>query len=175
MSTLTSGDPGTDAEVGTTAPARVLDDEMLKLMQALAARYYRHGMLAQAAQLYAFLIRHEPTVAQHYLALGKAEHAQGWHEQALQSYSRAVRLGLADANVHLYIGQCLIFLGRLPLAEQALLACLRLSASAPMAGSSLPDRARRLLARVQSHHQPRANLQPSSASYDEIFASRTSV
>jgi Tfp pilus assembly protein PilF len=133
------------------ADSSAFGSDTLQAMAQLAARYYRNGMPAQAAQVYAFLVRHDPTQARHYLSLGKAEHAQGLHEQALQSYSRAVRLGLADADVHLYIGQCLILLGRMAQAEQALQACLRLAAVSQADVAPFKIRAQQMLVRVQKH------------------------
>jgi tetratricopeptide (TPR) repeat protein len=123
--------------------------DTLTAMVQLAARYYRHGLPEHAAQVYTFLVRHDPTEPRHYLALGKAEHAQGLYERAVQSYSRAIRLGLADAHVHFYIGQCLIFLDRLPIAEQAFEACLRIAAAARGEDLSLISRAQLMLVRVQ--------------------------
>jgi uncharacterized protein HemY len=50
--------------------------------------------------------------AGYHFALGKALHGHAQHGLAIQSYGHAVTLGLADIDVHLYLGQCLIHQGR---------------------------------------------------------------
>lgn len=150
-----------DLTSSLAADASAFGSDTLQAMAMLAARYYRNGMPAQAAQVYAFLVRHEPTDARHYLGLGKAEHAQGHYEQALQSYSRAVRLGLAHADVHLYIGQCLILLGRTDLATQALTACLQLGSTLMRSNDDILRRARALLERTALGRR-RTDMHPSA-------------
>lgn len=126
-----------------------LDSATMHDLFTLAVRLYTHQMYEQSARVMQFLLRHEPTRPHFHRALGKALHAQGRHDQALQAYARAVKLGMPDADVHLYIGQCLIFLRRYDLAGQALERCIALARSGPQAGGALMQRAKTLLDRVQ--------------------------
>jgi len=89
-------------------------------MHRMATRYYSHGMYADSVLLLEFLLRHMPTNAELYYELGKGKHAQADHAAALAGYQRAVLLGLPDLEVYLYMGQCLIFLRKLPQAASAL-------------------------------------------------------
>lgn len=103
-----------------TRPAVGIDADILDTLHRLSLRYYSHGLYEDSARLMEFLLRHEPARAGFHFALGKALHAQGQHDQALHSYRRALKLGLPDVDVHLYVGQCLIFLHQLALAASAL-------------------------------------------------------
>jgi tetratricopeptide (TPR) repeat protein len=122
--------------------------QTLKTLQALALRYYAHGLHEPCLTLVDFLLRHQPARAEHHRLRGKALHALERHDQALRAYSRAVQLGLADADIHLYIGQCLILLGRMDLATQALNACLQLGSTPMGLNDDVLRRARALLQRT---------------------------
>jgi Tfp pilus assembly protein PilF len=126
-----------------------LDSATMHDLFTLAVRLYTHQMYPQSARVMQFLLRHDPARPHYHRALGKAFHAQGQHEQALQAYARAVKLGMPDADVHFYIGQCLIFMRRYDLAAQALERCMALARSGPQAGDALLQRARMLFDRVQ--------------------------
>ena len=127
-----------------------LDSAAMHDLFTLAVRLYTHQMYEQSARVMEFLLRHDPARPHYHRALGKALHAQGQHDQALQSYARAVKLGMPDADVHFYIGQCLIFLRRYDLAALALERCIALARSGPQAGGTLLPRAKTLFDRVQS-------------------------
>jgi len=102
------------------SPAVGIDADILDTLHRLSLRYYSHGLYEDSARLMEFLLRHEPARAGFHFALGKAQHAQSQHDQALHSYRRALKLGLPDVDAHLYVGQCLIFLRQFALAEAAL-------------------------------------------------------
>lgn len=127
-----------------------LDGGTLEGLFALSVRLYSHQLFEHSARIMEFLLRHDPARPHYHRALGKALHALQRHEQAVQSYARAVRLGLPDADVHFYIGQCLIFLRRYELAEQALERCLQLAGQQPKVPVSLIERATELVARVRA-------------------------
>ena len=127
-----------------------LDSAAMHDLFTLAVRLYTHQMYEQSARVMQFLLRHDPARPHYHRALGKALHAQGQHDQALQSYARAVKLGMPDADVHFYIGQCLIFLRRYDLAALALGRCIALARSGPQAGGALLPRAKTLFDRVQA-------------------------
>jgi len=102
------------------SPAVGIDADILDTLHRLSLRYYSHGLYEDSARLMEFLLRHEPARAGFHFALGKAQHAQSHHDQALHSYRRALKLGLPDVDAHLYVGQCLIFLRQFALAAAAL-------------------------------------------------------
>ena len=121
-------------------------------MFGLAMRHYQNRMYDNALCLLEFVLRHEPANAGYQLAFGKTLHALGRHDQAVTAYTRAQRLGVADADLHFYLGQCLMFLRRFDPAAQALEASIRLAALQPERAHFLAGRARELLecvARVQ--------------------------
>jgi tetratricopeptide (TPR) repeat protein len=119
----------------------------------LGYRYYTHGLYAEAARLFEFVLRHDPSQAQYHCALGKARHAQGEHQLALQAYQRAMVLGLASAEVHFYIGQCELYLNHIDQAGEALRACLEQASQATPIEEFWAGRARHLLTLVHRHHQ----------------------
>jgi tetratricopeptide (TPR) repeat protein len=133
-------------------PATVLSQELSALAQ-LGHRYYLHGMYVESARLFEFVLRHEPSHADHHRSLGKALHADGLHKEALQAYSRAIRLGLAEADVHFYMGQCWLYLNEVDMAGQSLESCLRLAAVHRQEAASLAQRARQLLLLVKRHQR----------------------
>jgi tetratricopeptide (TPR) repeat protein len=97
-----------------------LSDEVLHAVQRMATRYYSHGMYSDSICLLEFLLRHRSSRADIYYSLGKAKHAQSEYAEAITNYKRAVLLGLPDIEVHLYMGQCFIFMRKLPQAESVL-------------------------------------------------------
>jgi tetratricopeptide (TPR) repeat protein len=137
--------PGPDAE----APVG-LDDVTMQGLFALGVRLYDHRMFAESGRIMAYLLRHDPARPHFHRALGKALHAQGEYERAIQAYSRAVRLGLPDADVHFFIGQCLVFLRRDDLAVAAFQRCLDLAQAQPRRGRALMERAHALIDRVKA-------------------------
>lgn len=131
----------------------LLDKSSMQDLFALAVRLYTHQMYAPSARIMQFLLRHDPAKPHFHRALGKALHAQGQYDQALQSYARAAKLGMPDVDVHFYIGQCLIFLKRYDLADQALDRCIALARPGlPGAGVFL-ERAKTLKERLKSMSQ----------------------
>lgn len=130
----------------------LLDKSSMQDLFTLAVRLYVHQMYEQSARIMQFLLRHDPAKPHFHRALGKALHAQGLYEQALQSYARAAKLGMPDADVHFYIGQCLIFLKRYELAQQALERCIFLARPAPQ-GARLLESAKTLIERLKAMSQ----------------------
>lgn len=108
-----------------------MDEGVLDTLYRLSQRYHSHGLYEPAAQLLSFLLRHDPTSANFHFALGKALHAQTRHGWAVISYRRALALGLPAIDVHLYLGQCLIFLARPDQAAVALRQFISLAESQP--------------------------------------------
>lgn len=100
--------------------SHAISAEVLDAMQRMAIRYYSHGMYSDSVCLLEFLLRHRSNRADTYFSLGKAKHAQTEYADAITNYKRSVLLGLSDIEVHLYIGQCFIFLRRLAQAAAAL-------------------------------------------------------
>ena len=111
----------------------------------LAMRHYQNRMYDNALCLLEFVLRHEPANAGYQLAFGKTLHALGRHDQAVTAYTRAQRLGVSDADLHFYLGQCLMFLRRFDPAAQALQASIRLAALQPDRATFLAGRAHELL------------------------------
>ena len=103
-----------------TSPAAVIDDDIIEKLYQLSQRYHGNGLYEPAIRLLEFLIRHDPVRAGFHFALGKAFHGRSQHREAVQSYRRALKLGLPEIDVHLYLGQCLIFSGRFVEAGTAL-------------------------------------------------------
>lgn len=101
-------------------PSAGIDENILGTLYQLSQRYHSHGLFESASRLLAFLLRHDPMRASFHFALGKALHGETRHGKAALSYRRAVKLGLPDIEVHLYMGQCLIFEGEFADAAVAL-------------------------------------------------------
>jgi tetratricopeptide (TPR) repeat protein len=97
-----------------------INDDLLGTLYQLSQRYHKHGLYESACKLLEFLLRHDPMHAGFHFALGKALHAHARHGPAVISYHRALKLGLPDIDVHLFLGQCLIFQGRFSDAGAAL-------------------------------------------------------
>lgn len=131
-------------------PTMGLDEGIFNTLYLLSQRYHSHGMYEPAAELLAFVLRHQPTSAHVHFALGKALHAQARHDRAVISYRQALVLGVPAIEVHLYLGQCLIFLARLDLAAAALRHFIALAESQPASPglSAQLHRARHLLNQV---------------------------
>lgn len=136
--------------VESTGSDSLMADQTSSLSM-LGHRYYLHGMYAESAKLFEFILRHEPARSEHYFALGKAWHAMKQHELAIGAYMRAVRLGQADAELHFYLGQCLLFLDRMDEAGNSLETCLRLSGRHQHKESNLMQKAKQLLMLVHRH------------------------
>lgn len=126
-----------------------LDDAAMQGLFALAVRLYTHELYAQSARVMQYLLRHEPARPQYQRALGKALHAAGQHEEALQAYARAVKLGMPDADVHFYIAQCLVYTHRRGPAQMALQRCLALARQQARQQAGLITRAELLLKRLE--------------------------
>lgn len=135
---------------GSEDSMALLDKAGMQDLFALAVRLYIHQMYEQSAKIMQFLLRHDPGKPHFHRALGKALHAQGRYDQAVLSYARAIKLGMPDADVHFYMGQCLIFLRRYDLAREAIDRCILL-ARTPAPGSG------RLLERAKSLHEHLSN------------------
>jgi tetratricopeptide (TPR) repeat protein len=140
------------SELVVQEPADVLGQELSALAQ-LGHRYYLHGLYSESARLFEFILRHEPSDADHYRSWGKALHASGLHSQAIQAYSKAIWLGLAAEDVHFYMGQCWLFLNQVDLAGQSLETSLRLAAVHGQDTTPLVQRARQLLLLVKRHQR----------------------
>ena len=140
-----------------------IEDQATSLAM-LGHRYYLHGMYAESVKLFEFILRHEPARSEHYFALGKALHALKLHDKAINAYTRAIRLGQADADLHFYMGQCLLFLDRMDEAGHSLENCLRLSGRQNPHESPLMQKAKQLLMLVHRHKKKLANsTNPSQA------------
>lgn len=137
----------------TVEDVGLLDKDSMQDLFTLAVRLYIHQMYEPSARIMQFLLRHDPAKPHFHRALGKALHAQGLYEQALQSYARAAKLGMPDADVHFYIGQCLIFLKRYDLAEQALDRSILLTRPGAAGSGPFLDRAKTLKARLKAMSQ----------------------
>lgn len=127
--------------IENSTPPAGMDGGLLDSLYMLSQRYHSRGLYEPAAQLLAFLLRQQPTQAYLHFALGKAQHAQSQHDQAVLSYRRALALGLSAIDVHLYLGQCLIFLAQPKPAAEALRQYMALALSqpdAPGASAHLP-------------------------------------
>jgi tetratricopeptide (TPR) repeat protein len=135
--------------------SRLMQDQTSSLA-LLGHRYYLHGMYAESAKLFEFILRHEPARSEHYFALGKALHALKKHKPAIGAYMRAIRLGQADADLHFYMGQCWLFLDRMDEAGHALETCLRLAGRQSQNESNLMHKAEQLLALVHRHKKKMA-------------------
>lgn len=112
-----------------------MNQDFLRSLFLLSQRYYRHALHETAADLLQFLLRHAPGCAEYHYALGKALHAQLAHDGAIRSYRRALKLGLADMTVYLYIGQCRIFQGHFDEAAEDLRRFLALAQTQPDSSS----------------------------------------
>lgn len=145
-----------------TMEADAFPPQTLQALQALALRYYANGLHEPCLTLADFLLRHQPAKAEHHRLRGKALHALGQYDQALMAYSRAVRLGLTGADLHLYIGQCLILLGRADLAADALQSCWQLAVSQLPPDDDIARRAQALLKRATQARR-RTDLAPDGA------------
>lgn len=152
----------TDA-LGMDTDAGLLDAATMQDLFALAVRLYTHQMYEPSAKIMQFLLRHEPGKPHYHRALGKALHAQGQYDQAVLSYARAARLGMPDADVHFYMGQCLIFLKRHDLARQALERCILLARPATSGAAALQARAITLHERLQALSQRTSGPQAAPA------------
>lgn len=144
-----------------------LGEGALQTLFALSVRYYQHQMYPQSARVLEYLLRHQPAVPHYHRALGKALQAQGLYEQALPAYARAIRLGLPDADVHFYVGQCLLCLRQPAMAQQALERCLLQAQAQPQRWAALIDKAQWLAQRARalaSRADSPARPQPQPAS-----------
>lgn len=150
------------SDLNAFEPVNILEDQTASLAM-LGHRYYLHGMYAESAKLFEFILRHEPTRSDHYFAMGKALHALKMHDKAISAYLRAIRLGQTDADLHFYMGQCLLFLDRQDEAADSLETCLRLSGRQSGNGSHLIQKAKQLLM-LAYRHKKRLAIQTSQAS-----------
>jgi Tfp pilus assembly protein PilF len=122
----------------------------MDVLAALANRYYAHQMFAESLCVIEFVLRHEPAVPHYHRLMGKALQALKQHELAVQSYSKAVRLGLPDADIHFFMGQCLLYLRDYPQADEALARCVQLAKSKPLKQAALLENAHELLSRSKA-------------------------
>lgn len=132
-----------------TTPA-VFDRQGMDVLAALANRYYAHQMFLESLCVIEFVLRHEPAVPHYHRLMGKALQALQRHELAIQSYSKAVRLGLPDADIHFFIGQCLLYLRDYALADEAFSRCLQLGRSRPSKHAALIENAKELMSRSKA-------------------------
>lgn len=114
-----------------SVPAAGLDEGILDSLYLLSQRYHSRGLYEPAAQMLDFLLRRDPSRASLHFALAKAQHAQSRHDAAVVSYRRALALGLAVIDVHLYLGQCLILLAQPRQAADALRQYIALASLQP--------------------------------------------
>jgi tetratricopeptide (TPR) repeat protein len=156
-----------------SADARSLIEGQATALAMLGHRYYLHGMYAESAKLFEFILRHEPARSEHYFALGKALHALKWHDKAINAYTRAIRLGQADAELHFYMGQCLLFMDRMDEAGHSLENCLRLSGRQNPSDSPLMQKAKQLLMLVHRHKKKLAAQVIPSPTMTEPLANPT--
>lgn len=112
-------------------PEAGLDEGILDTLYLLSQLYHSRGLYEPASQLLAFLLRRDPARASLHFALGKAQHAQSRHDTAVVSYRRALALGLSAIDVHLYLGQCLMFLAKPDQAARALRQFIALASLQP--------------------------------------------
>lgn len=141
------------AECADNMQYLAIDESVLRGMQQMAIRYYRHGMFADSESLLAFVIRHRSSCPEVYFDMGKAKHAQARYGGALLSYRRAIALGLTDLKVFLYIGQCCIFLNLYTQADSALRHFLSLGRTDPsFQSNSMLVRAQSLLDDLVTPH-----------------------
>ena len=128
----------------------VFDRQGMDVLAALANRYYAHQMFAESLCVIEFVLRHEPAVPHYHRLMGKALQALKQHEQAVQSYSKAIRLGLPDADIHFFIGQCLLYLRDYAHADSAFARCLQLAKSKSFKHAALIEDAYELLNRSKA-------------------------
>ena len=143
-----------------------LDSDAAETLYALSIRYYLHEMYTESLNLLEYLLRHEPADARYHCAKGKAQQALSLHMVALQSYTHAIKLGIGDADVHFYCGQCLIFLRRYESARDALALALGLAQRQPQKFPAIIGQARELLTRITallSRNAPSVSGHPASA------------
>jgi len=132
----------------------------MDVLAALANRYFAHQMFSESLCVIEFVLRHEPAVPHYHRLMGKALQALKQHDLAVQSYSKAIRLGLPDADIHFLMGQCLLFLRDYVHADEAFSRCVQLAQSKPLKHAVLIENAHELLSRSKAlqrknkhHHQ----------------------
>ena len=139
--------PTSSKNIATQA---VFDRQGMDVLAALANRYYAHQMFAESLCVIEFVLRHEPSVPHYHRLMGKTLQALKQHELAVQSYSKAIRLGLPDADIHFFIGQCLLYLHDYTHADSAFSRCLQLAKSKPLKHAALIENAHELLSRSKA-------------------------
>ena len=128
----------------------VFDRQGMDVLAALANRYYAHQMFSESLCVIEFVLRHEPAVPHYHRLMGKALQALKQHSLAVQSYSKAIRLGMPDADIHFYMGQCLLYLRDYSHADEALSRCLHLAKPQPSKHATLIENAHELLSRSKA-------------------------
>jgi tetratricopeptide (TPR) repeat protein len=122
----------------------------MDVLAALANRYYTHQMFSESLCVIEFVLRHEPAVPHYHRLMGKALQALKRHDLAVQSYSKAIRLGLPDADIHFFMAQCLLYLRDYTHADGALTRCVQLAKSKPLKHAALIENAHELLSRSKA-------------------------
>jgi len=105
---------------GTLGSALQITDQECEALYALGYRMYEQGRYADAMKVFAQLVAYNHLEPRYVMALGGAARMLGRHEEALQQYVSAAVMTLDDPTPLYHSAECLVGLGRLPEAAEAL-------------------------------------------------------
>jgi type III secretion system low calcium response chaperone LcrH/SycD len=108
-----------------------LSDHEMAAVYALGYNLYNQAKYLEAAKAFAFLVQHDHYERKYYKALGSALQMLKRYKDALQNYGMAATLDLTDPEPNFHAAECLIALGMLTEARDALEACIGMCANKP--------------------------------------------
>lgn len=105
---------------GTLGSALEITDQECEALYALGYGMYEQGRYADAMKVFAQLVAYNHLEPRYLMALGGAARMLGRHEDALQQYVAAAVMTLDDPVPLYHSAECLVALGRVPEAAEAL-------------------------------------------------------
>jgi len=129
-----------------------ISDSEMEAVYTLGYNLYNQAKYLEAAKAFTFLVQHDHLERKYYKALGSAMQMLKRYKDALQNYGMAATFDLTDPEPNFHAAECLIALGMLTEARDALEACIGLCERKPGSGR-MAERARAMLAMVREKLQ----------------------
>lgn len=136
---------------GTLGSIYDYGEEDYEVLYALGHSLYAQGRYADAVKAFGFLVMHNHLEKRFVGAFASSLHMDGRHEEAIQHYTLASAMDMSDPEPTFHTAECLIALGRLEDAREALGFVVAQSQDA--ARRPLAERASALLALLEKQVQ----------------------